>query len=252
MKKILDLIRVDLVTMNGGKNNLKTIAVITILFCLGVSFFVSPLGGVYFPFLMGTFFVPLIFNNEQKYHSEKLHCILPVSRKDIVDARFLLSTVLYMVIGTIFYFLVFLSLKLKLYNTFMGEFDILKLTASMSNQNLTEAGLLNISYSASFALGIYLNAGSLKKYFRSKKIMSLKRSDKKEIILVAALIVVAVLIVYDVIPIIPVLGFMSSFMFNIASAGNGFLFTIFILSFSIMKSIYDYICTIIEFEEKEL
>ena len=104
-KKILDLIRTDFITMSGGKNNIKTAIILGALLFGGLGFLFSPLMGLYVPLGFSGFFVPMMFQNEMKYHSEKMFAILPVARKDLVRSRFLMSIVLYLAMALLFWHL---------------------------------------------------------------------------------------------------------------------------------------------------
>lgn len=64
MRRILDLIRVDLINMNGGKNNIRFILILLVAVCGTFGFVFSPLVGVYCPLVVGGFFVPMLFQAE--------------------------------------------------------------------------------------------------------------------------------------------------------------------------------------------
>ena len=171
-KRIVDIIRSDFITMNGGKNNTRVIAVLITLFFGGLGFMFSPLVGLYVPFLVGCFFVPMLFQNEIKFHSEKLYSLLPIERKDLVRSRFVISVVLYTVFSLIFYFLMLLSLKIKPYYYILGEdaenADIIMILAQKSG-SMTELGIYNLLYFAVFSFGLMILSGSLKKYFKDSR-----------------------------------------------------------------------------------
>ncbi|MDE5991646.1 MAG: ABC-2 transporter permease, partial [Oscillospiraceae bacterium] len=180
MKKLFDLMKIDLITMNGGKNSMKTIAVLIVVCCGFTGFCISPIAGVECPFLMGVFFVPMLFRNELKYHSGKLWGLLPVSRRDIVNARFLLVLGLYTISSLLFYLLMLISLAFKPYYLFFGEdaenMDIIALLAERSGGALTALGVFNLIYFAGFAIGMILATGTLRNYFEDPEMVELSLS----------------------------------------------------------------------------
>ena len=93
-KRILDLIHTDFITMSSGKNNMKIPVIIIVLLFGTLGFLFSPLLGLYMPLGFSGFFVPMLFQNEIKYHSEKMFALLPIHRKDLVRSRFIMSIVI--------------------------------------------------------------------------------------------------------------------------------------------------------------
>lgn len=266
MKKILDLIRVDLITMNGGKNNMKMIFVLMFLFSGVLGFLFSPLLGLECPLLMGGFFVPMMFQNEIKYHSEKLYSILPINRRDLVKARFLLTTELYTALFLVFYLLMMLALKLKTYHLIFGnnaeEMDIIRSIVKMSDGAFTELGLFNLLYFTAYSFGLITSAGSLRKYFKNSKSFSgilligkKKKADKKEWafgIFIIFVVVLWLLIVAEIIPAGSVILLILLLFLQLAQAANGFLLGAVMVTIAVFSAIYKYVCTVLEYDEKEL
>lgn len=267
-KRIVDIIRSDFITMNGGKNNTRGIAVLITLFFGGLGFMFSPLVGLYVPFLVGCFFVPMLFQNEIKFHSEKLYSLLPIERKDLVRSRFVISVVLYTVFSLIFYFLMLLSLKIKPYYYILGEdaenADIIMILAQKSG-SMTELGIYNLLYFEVFSFGLMILSGSLKKYFKDSRAFEAimlgktKSSDKKENIrillmlgIIAALIVLVAMIISGYLPIGTAGAILIQLISQLASAANGFLLGAVLLTVAVMTAVYKYICTVLEYDEKEL
>lgn len=258
-KKILYLIHADLITMNGGKNNMRMIAVLMLVFFGGLGM-ISPLIGLCAPLLMSEFFVPMIFNNEVKYHSEKMCVILPVSRRELVQARFAMSVGLYVIVCFVFYLLMMLSTKLKLCYLLFDEVadntDIIKIIA------LTDMGLFNLLFFAVFSFGLLFMASSLRKYFKDNKsfvteltIGSSRKKTKKTraaSVLIPAAIVLAALIIFGVLPIGPAGIVITQLIIQLSEAANGFLLGTVLLTIALFSVVYQYICTVLEYGEKEL
>lgn len=265
MKKIFDLMRIDLITMNGGKNNMKTMFIIMFIFFGGFGFAFSPIFGTFGAFLISAFFVPLMFNNEIKYHSEKLHTILPINRRDLVNSRFILTIGLYTIVFLLFYFLMLLSLHIKPYYAIMGEdaehLDIIAIMAEKSGGAFTEFGYFNLLYASVYAFGLIVCTGSLRKYFKNSEsigdasTISIKKADKKEItfgIFILAIIAFVVLSITGIIPTGTALMPILMVIMQLAQAANGLLIGGMAISIAAMWTIYHYICTTLEYDDKEL
>lgn len=263
MKKIFDLMRIDIITMNGGKNSMKTIFVLMFIFFGVIGFLFSPLIGLYCPLLMGGFFVPMMFQNELKYHSDKLWCLLPIKRRDLVNARFLFTTILYTALFVIFYFLMLLALNLKLCYIFFGEdaenMDVIALIVQQSGGSFTELGLFNLLYFSAFSFGLFFMSGSLRKHFKDNKIIDLSlklhKVTKKEIgylLLVLMLLLLWVLIVSGFLPLGTASAVILQVFMQLAGAANGFLLSTVLVIMAVFSVIYKYICTVLEYDEKEL
>lgn len=266
MKKLFDLMKVDLITMNGEKNSMKTLAVTMIVFCGGMGFLISPIAGVFCPFLMGAFFVPMLFQNELKYHSGKLWGLLPVGRRDLVNARFLMVLGFYTGSSLLFYLLMLPSLVFKPYYLLFGEnaekLDIISLFAERSGGALTVFGVFNLIYFAGFAIGMMVAAGSLRNYFkdperfeRSLSLGKIRKAAKKEYVIalsIFAVILLFVLIVSGILPTGSVAAVIIQLFTQLAGAANGFLLGAVLVTMAVFSAIYKYICTVLEYDEKEL
>lgn len=266
MKKLFNLMKVDLINVNGGKSNMKTIAVLIIVFCGGMGFFISPIAGVYCPFLMGAFFVPMFFQNELKYHSGKLWGLIPIRRRDLVNARFLLIMGLYTVTSFLFYLLMLLSLVFKPYYLLFGKdaenLDIIVLLAEGSGGALTAFGVFNLIYLAGFAFGMTIAAGILRNYFKDPERMEgllslgkVHKARKTEYVLalfVFAVLLLWVLIVSGILPLGSAAAVIIQLFTQLSGAANGFLLGAVLVTMAVFSAIYKYICTLLEYDEKEL
>lgn len=258
LKKMTDLIRTDLITVRCcGKNNTLTLTVIASAIFGILGFICTPLMGIYVPVLLGLICVSTLYGSEQKYHSEKMFSILPIARKDLVRSRFIMSCGIYIAAAGLFYLLMFLSLKMKVYIKF-GTIDIIGMFIERFD-SLSEMGFFNLVYSASFSLGLTAAAYTLHKYFKNSKSLSnqinLKMIDKGEIkyvIMTIVLITVIVLAVTDVLPLTAVLAPVIMLIASLARAADGFLLSVVLVTISGFSAVYNYICSLLEYDEKEL
>jgi len=264
-KRILDLIRTDFITMNGGKNNMKTAVILGTLLFGGLGFLFSPLMGLYVPLGFSGFFVPMMFQNEMKYHSEKMFALLPINRKDLVRSRFIMSVALYVACAVVFYLLMLISLKLKPYYMMYGEdaenMDIIKMLAKVSNGQMTELGIFNLLYFGAFSFGSTFISGYLRKYFKdaqafditmSKGLKKATKRDYQYTLIAFVIIVVVILGVIDVLPVQSAVVPVMQLLIQLAQIADGFLLGAVLVTMAILSTVYKYICTILEYDEKEL
>ena len=267
MRKTLDIIKVDIITMNGGKNSMRTVFVFVFIFCSVMGFVFSTTFGIICPLLIGAFFVPMVFQNELKYHSEKMYSILPIKRHDLVTARFLLAVGLYTALFLIFYLLMLLATYIKLNYIIFGdeaaiEFDRIAYLALMSDGMFTEIGLFNLLYSSAYAFGLIGSVGQLRKYFKSSEAFSgtLTFGTKKEVRrqeLIAAAIVFGVMLtaflaIADILPLLPLLLPILATLLQLAQVADGYMLGAVMVAISVFTAIYQYISTVLEYDEKEL
>lgn len=256
-----DLIRTDCITMKGGRNNNILILAAFGGFMGIMGFCISPLAGLYVPFLLGGFFVPTLFNNEMKYHSGRLWCLLPIERKDLVNARFLLSTGLYAAVNLAFYLLMLLALRLRLWEHLDMGADIIGMMAK--RMGFSRLGLFNLAYFSVISFGLVLMSGSLRRYFRDPEKFSailqaaagLRKSSRKELLLGGLILGASLLwalIVTGILPLGPAAALLVQIFLQIAQAANGLLLGILFLSASVFHTVFQYISTQIEYDQREL
>lgn len=261
MKRILDLIRVDIITMNGGKNNTRMILILLLVIFGTFGFVFSPIVGIFCPLVVAGFFVQMIFSSEQKHHSGKLWGLLPIRRRDLVNARFAFSITAFTALFIVFYFLMLLAQNLKLSYLIIDngaeELDIIALIVRQSGGAFTELGLFNLLYFSVFAVGLVMITKNLRAYFKNSKAEdgTLKKASKKEyvyLLLVAAVGLLWALIISDVIKLGPLLMVFAQLLLQLAAAANGFLLAAAMVAIGVFSAIYKYVCTVLEYDEKEL
>lgn len=266
--RLKNLIRADLITMNGSSSNLNKILVVLMLLTLVIGFLLTPVFAAALPTMTGTFFVGMLVQNEVKYHGEKLYCVLPVSRRELVRSRFLLSVGGYLAGALILYVLMLLAIRLKTYYLLdpesAPEIDLLRLFAARSGGSMTEYGAFNLCFFTSFALGLKLLGMSLHRYFRDNSAFSalggmdglqLRRPKKKELLhylLIFGLLLLFVLFVTDMLPIGTAGSMFFLLLMQLAMAADGVLFCAVLVALASFSVIYKYIRTQLEYEEKEL
>lgn len=266
-QKILSLIRADIITMNGGKgNSLKFMMILLTVICGVIGFTLSALIGLYVPLLLGSLFVPMLFRNELKYHSERMYSVVPVSRKELVQARFLMCFGIYGGLSLLFWLLMLVAIRLKLWDAIAGkELDILKLLADRAGDSVSEYGLFNMLYAAAVAIGMSVMAGALRKYFKDSEAFaeqmgvnskfSLRKADKKDLLvfgLILAAFILYSLIMSGMLPVGTAGAVIIQILMQLAFAANGLLLGAVFITVAVFQMIYRYICTQLEYDEREL
>ncbi|MBP0962339.1 MAG: ABC-2 transporter permease [Oscillospiraceae bacterium] len=258
---IRKIIKSDLTNIRGGKNSMTSLIVITAVFFLGTGFLVSPIAGLYGPFLLGVFVVPALFSNEIKYHSEKLPFILPIRRSDLVNARFLFAAGTYFIVGLVVYVLMLLSAKIKLYTLILGDEDADFLKVISERLGFSPLLFFSMIYSLAFAVGLLSLGMQLRAYFKDPARlkadldMTSNKNSKKEKIAVVIIffgILLFILVVTGIIPVTTVLAVILQLFSNLAHAGKGVFLTVFTLCLGFMSLTFSYTCTRLEYEEKDL
>jgi hypothetical protein len=244
-KRLFSLIRSDLIMMNGGKNSLKLLVVILCL-TFGAMVFIAPFMAILVPPLMSFFFVPMLFGNEMKYHSEKMNAVLPVSRKDVVNSRFLLTMTFYAGISLLFYVLMILAVINQ-----QRQGVILFLSS------------FNAPYAAAFAIGAVIISDKLRKLFSDSRKTSItaktggiRKAGMKEyiraLVISGVLIFIFLLVFADLLPAVPALGFVIGLLMILEKTADGILLLAAALTIAGLTVAYRYICTVCEYEDKEL
>lgn len=262
-----DIIRVDRITMKGGKgNNMTLILIVCGLLFGGLGFFVSPMMGLVLPLLFSCFFVPVLFQNELKYHSTRLWSLLPIRRRDLVNARYLLVYGLYLLFCIVYYLLMVLALYLRPWRLIYSGEDVENIeviTLLAGRMGISPLGMFNLLYFAMTALSIAWLAMSLRSYFRDESVFSntLQLGRKKhtqsrsEIVLTLIIAVPTLLwlgIITDIIPVGKIIAVFLYLGMQLVKAADGFLIGATFMAMGIFHAIYNYVATVLEYDVREL
>ena len=269
-KRITDLIKTDLLTMSGGKNKNTTLyafIMMGFIFLLG-GFIISPMAGAIVPTIIGAVIVSEITANERKSHCEKMFSVLPVGRKELVQSRFVFVTAVTVALCVAVYLLMLLSLKLKLYVIISDNTDFLGLMSEMTGGVLTELGGLNIIYSLGTAAGLACAGSTLRSYFKNGdrlgetddplgdiyggKKRRLSAGEKALLILCYAVIIVFFLAISGMVQILAPVSLIIALFMKLAQAANGALLSAVFLTQGAFSLVYAYVCSVIEYEDKDI
>ena len=260
-KIIADIIRTDMTNMNGTKNNFKSAILISVILTMLGAFFFSPVTVAYIPLLMGTFLTPMVFQTEMKNHSEKMFCLLPIERKQLVQARFLMVFLYHLALSLSMYLLAILSMHLKLYTKLVENFDVIALIVEKSEGSFTEFQFLNLVFWIFFAISLMLLGNTMHRYFMNSERFLLALNMKKfkytkkeifQLVLIFAGVIFLWFFVSGSIPLNAAGSVIVQLLIQLAEAGNGFLLSTVLVVIALFEMVYQYIATVIEYDEKDL
>ena len=251
MKTIIDLMRVDLIALRGKKGGTFRTMVILLVMCALSGILFMPIFWAVYVFAAAALIVPMIINQEIRSEYEKTFCILPVDRKSVVFARFLLTMSLFSGISIVLYAFMKISLAAGLSQQTIDElFEIMGISASISEFH-------NVIFSVAFMIGIMVMAGKLRNYFKNGAVSrknSLLRNVLKGILIYIVFMIAATLIIYA--SSVPFIQTAFSLIFTILSAlsqpADGALLCLTLMIAGYGMAVYQAVCAVLEYDEREL
>ncbi len=256
MKTIMDLIKADLMIINGSKSSMRTLFFLLIAFAVGGGIFFSPFVVIVVMLLLAAMFVPFIFQMQTQSHCEPMFSLLPIERKDLVRARFLFMISLYLGLSVILYLIMLLSFGLNIFESVQDvDFDAFLQEWGIG---FTHFALCNLGFLAAFAGGMVLMTFQLRQYFRNNERFAddaLTRFSAKEIIIVVLIWIAAVVILLTAVGEIA-MGVTASILLQLflqlATAADGALLAAVLFVIAGFEAAYQYICTVLEYDAKDL
>lgn len=260
MRKFLDIMRVDLMTMNGGKNSTRTLLIFVFIGSIAGELFLSPMFGFIGLLMVGAMTVPIAFTSHMKYHSEKMFGLLPISRKELVQARFIMFVALYLAMALVMYVFMELSLALKIYAEL--TVDIEKVLASMG-LGIAYNSLCRLAFFIFFAFGMIAVGSGLKGYFTDPdayaalmgagtKMKKMKTRDVMIFLAFFAALILFFLFASGTIPLSAGLAVVVQLFAQLFTVADGVLFGTVMIALSGFSAMYSYVCTVIEYEDKDI
>lgn len=251
MKIIIDLMRVDLIALRGKKGGTFRTMVILLVMCALSGILFMPIFWAVYVLAAAALIVPMIINQEIRSEYEKTFCILPVDRKSVVFARFLLTMSLFSGISIVLYAFMKISLAAGLSQQTIDElFEIMGISASISEFH-------NVIFSVAFMIGIMVMAGKLRNYFKNGAVSrknSLLRNVLKGIHIYIVFMIAATLIIYA--SSVPFIQTAFSLIFTILSAlsqpADGALLCLTLMIAGYGMAVYQAVCAVLEYDEREL
>lgn len=259
MKMILNLMRVDLISMlskHGGRfKNIVTTLIISILICL-LGIFVMPDFLAFYVIVLSFLIVPMIIGQENKSESEKLLCVIPMDRKNIVLARFTLAVSVLTAVSLILYLLLRLSPALDIMNE-SATWLVVEMFLEHSGMNLSVSGFVNVLFFTCYMIGLMILSKKMRSYFKygavSKRNSLIRKVLKGILIYLLCMAIGTVVIYLFTIPIIQtVFNIFFSLFLMLSIPVNGLLLCLTLFVTGCGTVVYQAVCSMIEYEEREL
>lgn len=254
MKTIIDLMRVDLLALRGKKGSTFRAMIILFIMCAVIGILFMPVFLAVYVFASAILITPMIINQEIRSEYGKTFCILPADRKSVVFARFLLATLFLSAISIVLYIFMQIFLVSGLSEQTMEEmieiFDMLGISASISKFH-------NIIFSTAFMIGIMVMSKRLRKYYKNGAISkknSILRSVLKGILIYIIFMIAGTVLIYA--SSVPFIQTVFILMFTILSAlsqpADGVLLCLTFLAAGFGMAVYQAVCAMLEYDEREL
>lgn len=267
--RILDLIKTDLLIISGGKKGGGTLfgfIIMGFVFLMG-GFIISPAAGCIIPTITGAIIVSEIASKEHNSGCSRMYSVLPVARHELVQSRFVFAIGINLVLCIAVYLLMLLSMKLKLYVLISEGADILGMMSERSGGALTEFGAFNIAYSLGASAGMAAAASALRGYFKRGAAYSEEMSDPlgevfgkkkkmsagEKVLVILCLSVAACffLAMTGVINILAPLALVIQLFMQLAQAANGLMLSAVFFTMGAFSTVYNYVCSVVEFEDRD-
>lgn len=276
--RVRNIIRADLINMGGGgksstgkkdkkkkeqHSSLISLSFFVALMMLAAGFLISPFGGITAPLIIASFLPMMIFENEVKYHADKLNALLPVSRRDIVNARFLLTYLILFAVCAGTYLMMLISMKLRLYeNEANGNQDALAWMAETAG--MSELAVFHLAFCIVLAISIIMTGKSLKSCFLSSgrlaelfgtddgKKYKYSRQDILEGGAGIAVVVFLMLVITGFIPIGTTASAIIALLKQLATAANGVVLGAVSLVIAGFKTALTYTGLVLDYDKSEL
>lgn len=260
MQKYIDLMRIDLLTMNGDKNSMRSMLILLFIGSIAGEIFISPIFGFIGMLMVGSMIVVTWYQSQSKYHAAKLFGLLPVSRKDIVTARFMLFIGLFIAMSIVMYAFMELSLVLGIHKEITGDLQAVleKMGADIGFDSACRLGFFVFFY-----FGLLTVASSLKGYFTNPTAFetaaglgtSVSKMNAKGALkfIVVLIVVIAVSLFFSGILYLGTAGAVIMQLFvQLFTAGGGLMFGLVMITLAGFSAYYNYICTVIAYEDAEI
>lgn len=265
MEKLKHIIAIDRINISAGKNRLFLFLMVMLFFLVFAGFAYSPAAVFIDGILVAPMLPELVFQNEMKNHSEKLWGILPVSRKELVNARFFYMIAAYICIYFVLFVLMRISLALQLYDRWQDESEIMELIAQHTGGAVSVKQIFYICAITGFAFGLITVSSSLRAFFKRDKLAlsmrsddffkstkNMKTADKIVPIIIVIVVILFMFFMLGVIPLNAAASVLTQLILQLIISAHGIPFCAVILIFSLLQIWYLYTCAALEYDDIEL
>lgn len=259
MKKIIDLMRVDLISAKGrNKGKFILILALTAIFVV-IGLLSEAIFMVLSIVVLGVMLVPFITMAEKTHNAGKIFSVIPTDRKSIVISRFALTTGIYTVFSAIIFILYLIMEKFSDFHETTLSKDVNELYEKSSGfgTGIQMKAMENSIFWFIFAITLMVMAGQHRKYFKkgiSSKSNSLLKSFLKILGGIALVYAVAAAIIFiiniDILK--PALIVFVNMLMALAAPMNGMLLSIALIIIGFGFTLYQLVCSVLDYEAREL
>lgn len=259
MKKIIDLMRVDLISAKGrNKGRFIVMLVLTAMF-VGIGFLTESIFMEFSIVVIGVMLVPFIIMAEKTHNAGKIFTVIPTDRKSLVISRFALTTGIYTAFSVIIFILYLIMEKFSDFSgtTISKDINDMYEVTNGFGTGIQIKALETSEFWFVFAVTLMIMAGQLRKYFKkgvSSKSNSLLISFLKVLggIALVYAIGAAITLMFNVDILKPALIVFVNMIFALAAPMNGMLLSIVLIFIGFGFTLYQLVCSVVDYEAREL
>ena len=259
MKKMIDLMRVDLISAKGrNKARVFVMLLFTAMFVV-MGLLTEAIFMVFSIVVLGVMLVPFITMAEKTHNAGKIFSVIPTDRKSIVISRFSLTTGIYTVFSAIIFILYLIMEKFSELHGITISKDIRDVyeVSHGFGTGVQMKALENSMFWLVFAVTLIVMAGQHRRYFKkgiSSKSNSLLISFLKFIggIALFYAIAAAIILIFNVDILKPVLIVLLNMIMALAAPMNGLLLSIMLIIIGFGFTLYQLVCSVVDYEAREL
>ncbi|WP_303834397.1 ABC-2 transporter permease [Ruminococcus flavefaciens] len=259
MKKMIDLMRVDLISAKGrNKARILVMLLLTAMFVV-MGLLTEAIFMVFSIVVLGVMLVPFITMAEKTHNAGKIFSVIPTDRKSIVISRFALTTGIYTVFSAIIFILYLIMEKFsELHGITISKDvrDVYEVSHGFGTGVQMKA-LENSMFWLVFAVTLIVMAGQHRRYFKkgiSSKSNSLLISFLKILGGIALFYAIAavIILIFNVDILKPVLIVLLNMIMALAAPMNGLLLSIVLIFIGFGFTLYQLVCSVVDYEAREL
>ena len=259
MKKMIDLMRVDLISAKvRNKARVFVMLLLTAMFVV-MGLLTEAIFMVFSIVVLGVMLVPFITMAEKTHNAGKIFSVIPTDRKSIVISRFALTTGIYTVFSAIIFILYLIMEKFSEFHgiTISKDVrDVYELSHGFGTGVQMKA-LENSMFWLVFAVTLIVMAGQHRRYFKkgiSSKSNSLLISFLKILGGIALFYAIAavIILIFNVDILKPVLIVLLNMIMALAAPMNGLLLSIVLIFIGFGFTLYQLVCSVVDYEAREL
>ncbi len=257
---IKKLIRLDLIALSGRQKRMIPVMILLLVIGAAGAILIEPAIMLICMMIISGMFPGLLFRTEESAHSSRVFTVLPVARKEVVSARFLLLTSLLLAVSVISFAVMMLSCRIHIFLTSGFYEEIISVLMSDLTKTLSLRGFYQGMFALVFLFCMGRQAKGLRKYFREGDTAAaegtLRRIGKKILLPVAVIMLFELVMLLIGMPafkfIMSVLEGLWSIFMALLKLGNGLVLWLIGVSAGFGLAAYHYTAAVLEYDDKEL